>query len=197
MTHESRASQSESFRAELGRFRRYLILLAEAKLSPALRVKISSSDIVQETLLQAYEHCDQFQGKTEAELAAWLRQILLRQLIDALRKFRSQARDIARERSLDVEVESSSQQLERWLASEEASPSKLMQHQEDLIRLADALALLPEDQRVVVDLKHLQGWSVAQICRHLNKTEAAVAGLLRRGLRQLRESLTANETKHE
>ena len=62
-------------------------------------------------------------------------------------------------------------------------------HQEDLFQLAHALALLPEEQRSVVELKHLQAWTVAEICQHLGKSEAAVAGLLRRGLQHLRETL--------
>ena len=183
------ANDTEAFHKDLPKFRDYLILLAEMKLSPALRAKISSSDIVQETLLQAHQHLDQFQGKTDGEMAAWLRQILVRNLIDTLRKYRSQARDIARERALQVEAAASSQHLERWLASEQSNPSRIVLHEERLFDLARALALLPEEQRVVVDLKHLQGWSVTEICQHLQKSEASVAGLLRRGLQGLRELL--------
>jgi RNA polymerase sigma-70 factor (ECF subfamily) len=185
------ANDSEAFRKDIARFRDYLMLLADAKLSPALRAKISSSDVVQETLLHAHQHLCQFQGRTEAELAAWLRQILLRQLIDTLRKYRSRARDIGRERPLQAEAEASSQRLEHWLATEEASPSRMAMHEEQLFCLAGALADLPEDQRDAVELRHLQGRSVREICRHLGKSEAAVAGLLRRGLQRLREILNA------
>jgi len=184
------ASDTEAARQELARFRDYLIMLAEIKLSPALRAKVSSSDIVQQTLLQAHQHLDQFQGQTEAELAAWLRQILVRNLIDTLRKYRSQARDIAKERPLEAEAEKSSQHLERWLASEESSPSRLLMEEEQLFHLAKALALLPEDQRIVVELKHLQERSIAEIAQHLGKTESSVVGLLRRGLKRLREVMT-------
>lgn len=187
------ANDTEAFRKELVRFRDYLVMLAEMKLSPALRAKVSPSDVVQQTLLQAHQHLDQFQGQTEAELAAWLRQILVRNLLDMLRKYRSRARDIARERPLEAEAEKSSRHLERWLATEESSPSRLVMHEEQLFHLAEALALLPEDQRIVVELKHLQDWSVAEICQQVDKSEAAVAGLLRRGLQRLRELL--NEAK--
>ena len=144
--------RTEEFGKDLAKFRAYLILLAEMKLSPALRSKISSSDVVQETLLHAHQHLDQFQGRTEAEFAAWLRQILVRHLIDTLRKYRSKARNVAKERPLEAEAEASSQKLERWLATEEASPSQLVMHEEQLFHLASALELLPEDQRIVVEL---------------------------------------------
>jgi RNA polymerase sigma-70 factor, ECF subfamily len=183
------ANDTEALRQELAGFRDYLIMLAEIKLPPALRAKVSSSDVVQQTLLQAHQNLDQFQGQTSAEMAAWLRQILVRNLIDTLRRYRSQARDIARERPLDAEAEKSSRHLERWLASEESSPSRLALHEEQLFELASALAQLPAEQRIVVELKHLQDWSVADICKHLDKSEASVAGLLRRGLQLLRALL--------
>src|SRR5262249_62136164 len=79
--------------------------------------------------------------------------------------------------------------LEAWLAAEQSSPSERVGHEEQLLRLAAALARLPDDQRVVVELHHLKQDAVADIARRLGKTEAAVAGLLRRGLKKLRELL--------
>ncbi len=63
-----------------------------------------------------------------------------------------------------------------------------MRH-EQAIRLAEALARLPEDQRLVIELHHLQGLSLEDVVRRLGRTEAAIAGLLRRGRRKLREIL--------
>ena len=74
-------------------------------------------------------------------------------------------------------------------AAEQSSPSERVGHEEQLLRLAAALARLPDDQRVVVELHHLKQDAVADIARRLGKTEAAVAGLLRRGLKKLRELL--------
>ncbi len=56
------------------RFRSYLLLLARAELSPRLAVKLDPSDVVQQTLLQAWRNIGQFRGGTDDELAAWLRQ---------------------------------------------------------------------------------------------------------------------------
>jgi RNA polymerase sigma-70 factor, ECF subfamily len=48
---------------------------------------------------------------------------------------------------------------------------------------------LPEEQRTAVELHHLKDESVTAIAEHLGRSEASVAGLLRRGLKKLRELL--------
>jgi RNA polymerase sigma-70 factor (ECF subfamily) len=60
---------------------------------------------------------------------------------------------------------------------------------EQLLLLADALLELPVDQREVVILKHLRNRPLQQIADETGRTTASVAGLLRRGLAQLRQIL--------
>jgi RNA polymerase sigma-70 factor (ECF subfamily) len=98
-------------------------------------------------------------------------------------------RDVGRERSLEAALEESSARLEGWLAAEQSSPSESVERHERLLRLAEALAQLPKDQREAVTLHHLQGWSLAELAKHLGRSEAAVAGLLHRGFKKLRELL--------
>ena len=67
--------------------------------------------------------------------------------------------------------------------------------EEDVFRLAQALATLPENQRRAVELHHLKGWSLNEIAAELGSSKPAVAGLLHRGLMKLRELLVEREAK--
>jgi RNA polymerase sigma-70 factor, ECF subfamily len=177
----------------LERFRAYLRLLARLHLDPRLQGKLDPSDVVQQTFLQAYQARDQFRGRSEAELAAWLRQILARNLAHALRDLGRQKRDRARERSLEAALEESSARLAVWLAAEQSSPSQQAERNEQTLRLAEALETLPQAQREALVLHHWQGWSLAQIGERLDRSPAAVAGLIKRGLKQLRLLLQERE----
>jgi RNA polymerase sigma-70 factor (ECF subfamily) len=177
---------------DLEHYRDYLGLLARLQLSPRLQSKLDPSDVVQQTLLKAHEHRDQFRGQGAAELAAWLRRILANTLADAAREFGAGKREVGREKALEAALQESSARLEGLLNPAPSSPSNQAMHHEDMHRLAVALVQLPDDQRTAVELHHLQGWSVADVAAHQGKTQRAVAGLLRRGLKKLRELLQDN-----
>jgi RNA polymerase sigma-70 factor (ECF subfamily) len=173
----------------LEHFRPYLLLLARSRLEGLPPGKIDPSDVVQQTLLEAHRQRGQFRGRTGETLAAWLRQMLAYNLADAWRALGRAKRDVTRELALEAELEQSSSRLEAWLAAAQSSPSQRAQRQEQLLRLAEALAQLPEDQRTAVELKHLQALSVAAIAQRLGRSETAVGGLLRRGMTRLRQLL--------
>jgi RNA polymerase sigma-70 factor (ECF subfamily) len=174
---------------DLERFRSYLVLLARLKLDRKLRGKLDASDVVQQTLMEAHQALESFRGDDTAAQAAWLRQILARNLANAVRDLTRGKRDVRKERTLQADLDASASQLEGWLAVEQSSPSQTMERQERALRLAEALAQLPDSQRDAVVLRHLQGLSLLVIAGQLKCTTAAVTGLLQRGLKNLRKSL--------
>lgn len=179
--------------ADFERFRGYLYVLAGRHADRRLQGKVGASDIVQQTLVQALAAKSQFRGAGDAELAAWLRQILARQLANAARDLGRRKRDVARERSLEAALDQSASRLEVFLAAADSSPSQKAQRNEQFLRLAEALAQLPEAQREAIVLHHLEQKSLAEIGGQMDRTAAAVAGLIKRGLRALRLRLQEPE----
>ena len=139
--------------------------------------------------MDAHAKKNQFRGTTDAERAAWLRKILTRNLADAMRHQHRAKRDVSRERSIEAEIDGSFCRAESWLAASQSSPSQHATKKEELLRLADALTKLPEAQRDAVILRHLQGMALAEIAGQLDRSEAAVAGLIYRGLNKLHDLL--------
>jgi RNA polymerase sigma-70 factor (ECF subfamily) len=180
----------------LERYRDYLGLLARLSLGRRLQGKLDPSDLVQLTLLRAYQARDQIQGAGECERAAWLRKVFATTTADEVRRYSRGKRDVALERSLLTSLDETSTRLEAWLAADQSSPSQQALRHEQLVLLAEALAAIPEDQRRAVELHHLAGHSVADVGTQLGRSKAAVAGLLRRGLRELRQRL-GSESKSE
>jgi RNA polymerase sigma-70 factor (ECF subfamily) len=174
---------------DLERYREYLRTLARLQIGDRLRGKLDPSGVVQQTLLEAHQARESLRGLSEPQLPAWLRRALANNLADEVRRLGALVRDVARERTLARAVDESAARLEVLLAADQTSPSQRAAQQEDLLRLAEALARLPEDQRAAVELHHLEGRTLVQAAAALGRTPGAVASLVFRGLRNLRKQL--------
>ncbi len=170
----------------LEQFRGYLLLLAQLHWDTKLQGQLDPSDLVQQTLLEAHQKHEQFKGTSRAELAGWLRQSLAHNIADAVRKRGRKKRDRKLERSLEVALEDSSSRLQACMIVNESTPGERAAKNEELTRLADMLARLPSGNREAVVLRHLKGLSLQEIAQVMERTEASAAGLIRRGLKQLR-----------
>ena len=194
MTKAPRCNSNGGARPE--RFRAYLRVIAELQVGKALAPRVDASDIVQETLLRAYRSREKMCGMSEAECLAWLRRILTNTLAGAVRDHRRSKRDLRKEVSLERGVESTTANT-LTLATRLSSPSARLRRTELLIRVTDALAMLPREQREAISQRYLQSLGVEEIAEQMGKTRAAVAGLLRRGVSALREALREERTRDE
>ena len=184
----ARDGDREALGLLLDRYRGLLHTLARKGLAPDLGRRLDASDLVQQTFLEASQNFERFRGKVEAEFTAWLRRILEFNLASAARDhlFRSR-RAVRRETSLD-----DSRGGLPWsdrLASHFSSPSLRAARLEQAARFLAALEQLPADQREAVRLRHIEGQQLDQIAERLGRSSDAAAGLLKRGLRTLRERL--------
>jgi RNA polymerase sigma-70 factor (ECF subfamily) len=154
-----------------------------------LRGKVDPGDVVQETFLHAVRDFAQFRGTSDRELAAWLRQILAARLADQVRRYcGTQGRDVRLEQALEVELDQSSQVLDRGLVAPLSSPSHQAARHEQAACLAQALDRLPSDYRQVLVLHHLEECDFPEVARRLGRSVEAVKKLWARALARLRRS---------
>jgi RNA polymerase sigma-70 factor (ECF subfamily) len=74
-------------------------------------------------------------------------------------------------------------------ARDQTSPSGYAAARERAVMLAAALNELPEDQRTAVELRYIGDCSLEEVAAFMDRTTPSVAGLLRRGLEDLRGRL--------
>ena len=187
---DARAGSSTAMGQLLELCNAYLMLVANRELDRRLRAKISPSDVVQETLLEAERDFIQFHGQNEAELLAWLHRLLLNNVADATRKYRNTAkRSITREVSLDAAT--SDPGLSEQLVDAGRSPSSDAAGREESQRVLVAIARLPDSYRQVISLRHVDGCKFAEIARRMNRSVQAVHNLWTRAILRLQSELDA------
>lgn len=186
-----RGGDSERMGRLLQMYRNYLQLLAESELDRKLRARISPSDIVQDTMLEAHRDFPQFRGTTEAEFIGWLRQILINNLAEVISKHvLTEKRDVRRDVSLaklNASFQRSTIQLRDALVADVDSPSDDALRRERAVLLADLLAELSEAHREVIMLRNLRGLPFKTVALRMDRSVAATKMLWMRAIKQLRD----------
>jgi RNA polymerase sigma-70 factor (ECF subfamily) len=189
LLQRAKCGDTQALGALLEIYRNYLTVLARLQIEPALRGKLSTSDLVQETFLNAKQGIAGFRGRTEAELMAWLRRIMANRLSDALRRFSGPSRAIQTERQLADQMEQSSMVLGHIVPSHEPSPCEQLEQREQEVLLADALAALPDAYRDVLVLRHLKGLRFGEVAEQMGRSVDSVKNLWVRAIDSLRSAL--------
>jgi RNA polymerase sigma-70 factor, ECF subfamily len=171
-------------------YRSYLMILARLQIGRRLQGKVDPGDLVQDTFLEAHRHFADFRGSSEAELVAWLRQILAGLVANLVRRyFGAKRRDVRLECDLANELEHSSRVLHLGLAAAQSTPSQGAVRREQAVLLADVLGQLPEDYREVIILHHLEELTFPEIGRRMDRTVDSVKNLWVRALAKMRRLL--------
>ena len=187
----ARRADRQSLATLLEQFRNYLRLLARTGIDTTLRGKADASDLVQETMLKATQHFDSFRGRSEAELAAWLRQILAQCLIHHARHYRASTRRADRERSLTDLLDRSSIELSALAVRRNSLSESLPRGRDAGVILAEAMAELSGDHREVITLRNLEQLEWAQVAARIGRSTDAARMLWLRALKQLRPLVEA------
>lgn len=176
----ARDGSSEAVTQLFERCRDYLLYIASRELSPDLRAKVGPSDLVQESLMKAHRDFGDFRGCTEAELLAWLRQILLRCYLDVHRRFK-----VSQRRTVDREV---CEACTHGIAAPSETPSVQLATGEQYHAIEGVLRNLPEDYRTVIQQRIWEKRSFVDIALEMNRSPEAVRKLWFRGVDQLRRN---------
>lgn len=168
--------------------RDYLLMVANGEVADDLRPKAAPSDLVQQTLMEAYQGFERFEGASEGELYLWLRRILLNNVNDVTRGFRQTARrDIDREVRL---VDDDSQgAFRQGLVADGTSPSARAVKSEEQVLLAKALARLPPHYAEAIRLRNLEFRSFAEVGEALQISADSARKLWERAVRKLTREL--------
>lgn len=189
----AQAGSVESLGDLLQLYTNYLKLLVLAQLEHNLRVRVSPSDVVQETFFEAHRDFVQFRGTTSGEFLAWLRKILVNNLCRVVEQHvLAEKRDVRREVSMErlaTSLEQSTARLEAVLPDPGSSPSTGAHRREVEIVLADQLAQLPTDYRDVIVLRHIEALPFDEVARRMERSSGAVRMLWLRAIKMLRERL--------
>src|SRR5262249_7489 len=142
------------------------------ELGVALQSRLDAADVVQETLIEACRDFPRFQGRTEKDLLAWLRQVLRNNLANERRRHMQTAmRDIRCEIPL---TEGTLDRVGSLACREGEAPSARAQARERTEVLERALRQLPEHYRQVLCLRTWEELTFAQVGKRLRcSTEAA------------------------
>lgn len=184
----ARAGSPEALGAVLEACRGYLLLVAQRELDPRLQPKGGASDLVQQTVLDAVRDFARFQGSSEGELLAWLRRLLRNNVTDFARQYRAtDKRALDRERPLDAG--DSSAVPGGGVAARTPTPSREVVAREETLAIQAALQRLPENYRLIVELRYQEEQSFEEIGALLGLTANAARKLWLRAIKRLQEEM--------
>ncbi|HUE73536.1 MAG TPA: sigma-70 family RNA polymerase sigma factor [Pirellulaceae bacterium] len=167
-----------------------LLAFIERQLGSALRRKVEPEDVLQEASAEAVRALPGTE-LSQRDPFGWLCQIAERKIIDLHRRhFGAQKRDAGREVPLGSPGgDTHAPGLINLLVMSMTTPSQAFSRDAREMRLTEALAKLPEDQRSALRMRYVENLPSKEIAEKLGKTDAAVRVMLTRSLKKLQELL--------
>lgn len=132
-----------------------------------------AADAVQEALLKAWNHRDEFRG--EAALDSWIHRIAVNAALDLLRRRKRRPEEELEEDAFEAGPESSAE-------------TEYVQQAFDK-DLSTAMQRLSTKERQIFLLKHVEGWRLDEVAETLQMPIGSVKNSLFRAVRKLRVDL--------
>lgn len=160
-----------------------LVAFIRARAGGVVQAKESAHDLAQSVCREALEDIDEFEFRGEEQFRSWLFVRAMRKLYHRHRYHHQQKRDIGREARGPLDDTEVDGLLTAYATV--TTPSHVASAREQLSTIESALERLPEAQRDAIALTRLGGLSYAEAALEMNRSEAAVRGLVMRGIARL------------
>jgi len=173
-------------------FRQRLKRMVRLRLNRQLQGRVDESDIVQDALIDAARHLDDYLANPPMPFYLWLRHIAGRKLIDAHRRhLGAKQRDAAQEVSLHHGAlpEADSISLAAQLLGKLTGPASAAIKAEMRLRVQEVLNSMDPIDREVLALRHFEQMTNAEVAQVLDLGESAASSRYLRALKRLRDEL--------
>jgi RNA polymerase sigma-70 factor (ECF subfamily) len=163
-----------------------LLALIRIRLGPTLRGEVESGDILQQTLLKAFQKIEQFEGADRDTLMGWLATIAWNEIRDQADYYQRLRRDARLRATWVTGFDPVARQLHT-----EVSRLAL---QEESRQLVAAMDRLEEDHREVIVLRRYEELSFKEIGDRLERSPEAARKLFARAMTALTMEMRAVRT---
>lgn len=188
LIEEARRGSQSALGQLIERHRRYLQIVSAREIPPQLQAKVSPSDVVQDTFVEACQDFLDFGGRTRFELRAWLRRILVNNLADLARHYEDTAkRQISREVRLTGQEEANGHSPAGMATWE--TPSMHAICNEATQQLEHVMAELPEDYQQVILLRNRDRLTFPEVGAQMHRSADAARKLWATAIVRLQERL--------
>jgi RNA polymerase sigma-70 factor (ECF subfamily) len=147
-----------------------------------IRSRVDTSDVVQESLVQAWQGIDQFSARSEGEFRSWARKVAKGRLANA-RRFHT-----AERRNVQTEVGS------KPLAGCARSTSDSRWNLEDVDAVRQAMESLEPQLRLVVQKRYFEQSTFSEIASAVGCSPAGARLLCQKALLELRRCMLGKRT---
>jgi RNA polymerase sigma factor (sigma-70 family) len=169
--------------------RGYVDSVVRLRFQGSSRRGIDQSDIVQQSMIDVQRCCDRLEATTERQAKQWLLRVIENNWIDAQRRFyAAQCRSLRSEKSLTIQE--ANQIVDRFATT--ASHGFMLSEQR--LKLLQAISLLSEAEREILENRHKSRLSFVQIGERLGITEQAARKRWNRILVKLRNEIGNDES---
>jgi RNA polymerase sigma-70 factor (ECF subfamily) len=144
-----------------------------------------ASELAQEAFLKAYKSIKSFKG--DSLFSTWIYKITTNVCLDEIR--RKKKKKLI---SLDEDIEHDGSEFKRQIKDHSPGPESLAENNELKRMVKESINLLPEDYKIVIVLRDIQGFSYEEISRIIKCPIGTVKSRINRARRALKKILQKN-----